>query len=178
MRWSGWTCCAGPPSVLYGQGNPGGLIDMISKRPTWTNFGEFNLEAGSFDNYSASFDFGGPTSPDSKVAYRLTGLARTTGTQTDFVDMDRYLLAPSFTFQPDASTSFTLLAMVQYDTPNSTVGLPAQYTLQSLNGLKLSRNTYLGDPDFNSSSRTLSSVAMNSATPSTTTSPSARTPAT
>lgn len=148
----------GPASVLYGQGNPGGLIDMISKRPTWTNFGEFNLEAGTFDNYSASFDFGGPTSPDSKVAYRLTGLARTTGTQTDFVDMDRYLLAPSFTFQPDASTSFTLLAMVQFDTPNSTVGLPAQYTLQSLNGLKLARNTYLGDPDFNSSSRTLSSV--------------------
>ncbi|WP_035715343.1 TonB-dependent siderophore receptor [Azorhizobium doebereinerae] len=148
----------GPSSVLYGQGNPGGLINMVSKRPTWTNFGEFNLEAATYDRYTASFDFGGPTAKDSNVAYRITGLGRLADTQTDYVENDRFLFAPSLTFRPDASTELTVLAMVQYDTPDSTVGLPNQYTLQSLNGLRASRSLYLGDPDFNASSRTLSTL--------------------
>ncbi|GGF56314.1 TonB-dependent receptor [Azorhizobium oxalatiphilum] len=148
----------GPSSVLYGQGNPGGLINLVSKRPTFTNFGEFNLEAATFDRYTASFDIGGVIGPDNKVSYRLTGLGRLADTQTDYVNDDRYLFAPSITFRPDGATELTVLAMVQYDTPDNTVGLPNQYTLQSLNGLRASRSTYLGDPDFNYASRTLSTI--------------------
>ncbi|MGU3493806.1 TonB-dependent siderophore receptor [Xanthobacteraceae bacterium A53D] len=148
----------GPASVLYGQGNPGGLINLVSKRPTWTNFGEFNLEAGTFDRYTASFDFGGPVSPDSKWAYRITGLGRLADTQTDYVSDDRYLFAPAVTFRPDGATELTVLAMIQYDEPMSTVGLPNQYTLQAINGLRAPKNLYLGDPDFNYSARTLATI--------------------
>ncbi|WP_454918345.1 TonB-dependent siderophore receptor [Xanthobacter sediminis] len=145
----------GPASVLYGQGNPGGLIDMISKRPTFTTFGEVQAQAGSFDRYTGAFDLGGVLGPD--FAYRLTGLARDGGTQTDDVDDNRLFFAPAFTWRPEKDTSFTLLANIQYDQAGATVGLPTQYTVSPFQNL-LSPSLYLGDPDFDSSSRTLASV--------------------
>ncbi len=148
----------GPSSVLYGQGNPGGLINMVSKRPIWETFGEFNLQAATYDNFSGSFDFGGPTFKGSDVAYRITGLVRDSGSQTNDVSNDRYYFAPALTFRPNADTSLTVLASIQYDTPDATVGLPNQYTLQSLNGLRAARSLYLGDPNFNASSRTLATM--------------------
>lgn len=145
----------GPASVLYGQGNPGGLIDMISKRPTFTTFGEVQAQAGSFDRYSGAFDLGGVVGPD--FAYRLTGLARAGGTQTDDVDDNRLFFAPAFTWKPEKDTSFTLLANVQYDQSGTPVGLPTQYTVSPFQNL-LSRSLFLGDPDYDASSRTLASV--------------------
>lgn len=151
----------GPSSVLYGQGNPGGLINMISKRPVFRSFGEVNGLAGTFDRYVGSFDVGGAigeTPESATVAYRLTGLVRQSGTQTDDVDDDRYFIAPAVTFKPDDATSLTLLASLQYDEPDSPVGLPAEYTVLAPQGRRLSRSLYLGDPGFDSSNRTLTNL--------------------
>ncbi len=148
----------GPASVLYGQGNPGGLIDMISKRPTWTPFGEIQGQIGTFDRYTGSFDFGGPMTPGSTVAYRLTGLVREGGTQTNYVDDNRYFFAPAITWKPADDTSFTILANFQNDQAGSPVGLPNQYTVDASGRNALSRSLFLGDPSFNDSDRTLWSI--------------------
>jgi outer membrane receptor protein involved in Fe transport len=75
----------GPSSALYGQTEPGGLINMISKRPTDT----FHLEAlttfGSFDRRQAAFVVGGPLDPKGEFLYRVVGLGRLSDSQTDFV---------------------------------------------------------------------------------------------
>ena len=148
----------GPSSVLYGQGNPGGLIDMVSKRPVFERFGEVNLQAGSYDRYTGSFDLGGPVLGRDDLAYRLTGLIRDGGTQTDHVEDNRYFFAPAVTWQPSAVTSLTVLANIQYDEPSTPVGLPLEYTLDSENGYSAPRSLYLGDPDYNTSARTLASL--------------------
>ncbi|WP_244642138.1 TonB-dependent siderophore receptor [Chelatococcus reniformis] len=148
----------GPASVLYGQGNPGGLINLVSKRPVWTPFGEVNAEAATFGRYTGSFDFGGPTYPGSDVAYRLTGLVRNGGSQQDFVDDDRYYFAPSLTWRPSAATSLTILANIQYDKSYSPIGVPPEYSLNALKGFRIPRSLYLGEPSFDASSRTLASV--------------------
>ncbi|QTL04751.1 TonB-dependent siderophore receptor [Aquabacter sp. L1I39] len=145
----------GPASVLYGQGNPGGLIDMISKRPTFTTFGEVQGEIGTFDRYSGAFDIGGVWGTD--LAYRFTGLARQSGTQTDNVDDNRLFFAPAITWKPSDDTSFTVLANVQHDTSGTPVGLPSQYTVSPLKNL-LSPNLFLGDPSYDSSDRTMASI--------------------
>ncbi|WP_159719029.1 TonB-dependent siderophore receptor [Geminicoccus flavidas] len=147
----------GPSSVLYGQGNPGGMINLISKRPTWESFGEVNAEAGTFDRYTGSFDLGGPVGEGGQFAYRLTGLARDGGTQQRHVDDDRLFLAPALTWAPTDATSFTLLTSIQYDHPYSPMGLPNQYTVGP-DSNRLGRRTYLGEPDFDSSNRTLGSI--------------------
>lgn len=148
----------GPASVLYGQGNPGGLINMISKRPVWEPFAEIQGQAGSFDRYSGAFDLGGALSPGASVAYRLTGLVRQGGTQTDYVDDDRYFFAPALTWKPSDDTSFTILANIQNDKAGTPVGLPPQYTVGPPARNLLSRSLFLGDPSFNNSDRTMSSA--------------------
>ncbi len=145
----------GPASVLYGQGNPGGLIDMISKRATFTNFGEVQGDIGTFDRYTAAFDIGGVLGTD--FSYRLTGLARQSGTQTDYVDDNRYFFAPTFTWKPSDDTSFTVLASIQRDEAGTPVGLPQTYTVGPLTNL-LATNTFLGDPSYDDSTRTLTNI--------------------
>lgn len=105
----------GPASVMFGQGNPGGLINMISKRPTFEKFGEIGVQAGSYDTYGTYFDFGVPVAESDQFAYRLTGMVRKAGTQTDYLDNDRYFIAPAFTWKPDEDTKLTILTSFQHD---------------------------------------------------------------
>ena len=149
----------GPSSVLYGQGNPGGLINLVSKRPMWTSFGQAQVEGGTFDRYSAAFDVGGPVAGTTDFAYRLTGLARDSGAQQNFVDDDRYFLAPSLTWKPSNDTTFTVLASIQHDKADTPIGLPLEYTLNAATtGQRVSRNLYLGDPSLKNSSRTQANI--------------------
>lgn len=147
----------GPASVMYGQGNPGGMINMISKRPTFESFGEIGVQGGSYETYGSVFDIGGALGEDSDFAYRLTGLARNAGAQTDNLENDRYFIAPALTWQPDEDTKLTVLASIQHDNPSTPSGLPPQYTLNAT-GLRLSRDFYVGDPSFDDSSRTLANL--------------------
>lgn len=148
----------GPASVLYGQGNPGGLIDFISKRPLWKDYREVNVEGATFDRYTGSFDFSGVIPNTTDFAYRLTGLVRQGGTQMDHVKDDRYFIAPAFTWRPSTDTTFTLLSSFQHDRSNSPIGLPNEYTVNASSDNRLSRSTYLGEPSFDKSDRTLSNV--------------------
>ena len=147
----------GPASVMYGQGNPGGIIDMISKRPVFETFGEVGVQAGSFDTYGSFFDIGGTLGQDSDLAYRLTGLVKNAGAQTDNLDNDRYFIAPALTWQPDEDTKLTILTSVQHDNPSTPSGLPPQYTLNAT-GYQLPRDFYVGDESFDESSRTLTNL--------------------
>ncbi|MGE7368430.1 TonB-dependent siderophore receptor [Neorhizobium sp. NPDC001467] len=147
----------GPASVMYGQGNPGGMTNMISKRPTFETFGEIGVQAGSYDYHGAFFDFGGTVADSDTLAYRLTGMGRKSGEQTDFLDDDRYFIAPALTFKPDEDTSLTILTSLQHDNPSTPSGLPPSLTLNATS-FRLPRDFYVGDRGFDRSSRTLANL--------------------
>ena len=151
----------GPSSVLYGQTVPGGLVNMVSKRPTETPFGEVNLSAGSHDRFQGGFDLGGPLTEDGTLLYRVTGLVRNSDTEIDHVGDDRYFIAPALTWRPTADTSLTLLGRFQYDQNSSPIGLPAQGTLlPNVNG-RIPRSRFAGEPDYNRSDVTQTSIGWN-----------------
>lgn len=144
----------GPASVMYGQGNPGGLINQISKRPTFDRFGEVGIGIGSDDRYETFFDIGGAVSEGSDFAYRLTGLGRNAHLQTDYLTDDRYFIAPALTWQPDEDTRLTILTSFQHDKPSAPSGLPYQLTLNAdASGYRLPRDFSTGDPGFDKSDR-------------------------
>ncbi len=147
----------GPASVLYGQGNPGGLINLSSKRPTFERFGEVGAQIGSFDYYQSMFDIGGPVADSDSFAYRLTGLARNAHAQTDNLQNDRYFIAPALTWQPDEDTKLTVLASYQHDNPSSPSGLPPALTYFRP-GNMLDRSFYVGDPSFDTSNRKFTNI--------------------
>jgi iron complex outermembrane receptor protein len=148
----------GPSSVLYGQSVPGGLVNMVSKRPTDDKFGEVNLQAGSHDRYQGSFDLGGPLDPDGKFLYRLTALGRDSGTQMDDVDDDRWFVAPALTWKPTSDTKLTLLGRFQHDEAQSPPGLPAFGTLYGSPFGDISTSFHPGEPTFSDSQLELSSI--------------------
>jgi iron complex outermembrane receptor protein len=139
----------GPSSVLYGQNTPGGILNFVSKRPSPVPFHEVEGGVGSEDRFEGKFDLSGPIDEEGQFQYRLTGLARTGDTQVDFVDQDRFFIAPSFTWQPDEDTTFTFLSHYQRDNTGWTIQFyPAEGTvLPNPNG-KIPLGRFTGEPDF------------------------------
>lgn len=100
----------GPAAATYGYGSPGGIVDLTSKRPLFTSFGEVQLQVGNFARRQGNFDVGGPVAgSNDTLAYRLTGVFRDSKTFPNSRD-DRIDIAPAFTYRPDASTDFTFLS--------------------------------------------------------------------
>lgn len=114
----------GPNGVLYGETNPGGIVNAITKRPTFDPLRSGFVSYGSFDTVEAGFDVGGPLGADGTLAYRLTGFYRDGATSMDNSVDDRALIAPALTWQPDDRTSFTLLTNFQRDRNTPAVYLP------------------------------------------------------
>lgn len=145
----------GPASVLYGQGEPGGIINLVAKRPTFEKFGEIGVEVGNRDRYQIKLDAG---DVHDTVSYRITALGRLADGQQDFTSDDRLYLAPSFTWAPDEDTSLTLLGSLQRDTGTSPLGLPQAGTLDfNPNGV-IPVSRYIGEPDFNDNKSLLATV--------------------
>lgn len=138
----------GPSSVLYGQNQPGGLVNLVTKRPPSQQMREVVLNYGSYDRMQAQADFGGPIGDDGKLKYRLTGLWRNSDTQVDFVSDDRYFIAPALTFTPSDKTTWTLLGDFQHDETGWSQFLPSQGTLTSNPHGDIDRSLFVGEPDY------------------------------
>ncbi|SMF97449.1 iron complex outermembrane recepter protein [Methylomagnum ishizawai] len=139
----------GPSSVLYGQNPPGGLVNLVSKRPTLEPLHQVELLGGSFGRVQGAVDLGGPLDDSGQFLYRLTALGRGSDTQVDHAKDDRYFVAPSFTWRPDADTSFTLLTHYQKDEAgNSMQFLPPQGSLQPNPNGRIPTSRFLGEPDY------------------------------
>lgn len=151
----------GPSSVLYGQSGPGGLVNMVSKRPLATPFREIQLQTGSYGRLQGAFDLSGPIDPQGQFLYRLTGLGRMSETQTDFIDDDRLFVAPAFTWRPSADTTLTVMGQYlrERDGKTSFNYLPTSGTLypNRVNG-RLPWNRYAGEPGFDRFERDQGSI--------------------
>ena len=66
----------GPASVLYGQASPGGVVNVVSKRPTTEPLREVQLQLGSNHRTQIAADFSGPIDAEGKLSYRLTAVGR------------------------------------------------------------------------------------------------------
>lgn len=144
----------GPASVLYGQNQPGGIVNMVSKRPSETPVHQVVLEAGTYEHKSAAIDLSGPLDEQGQFLYRLTALANDGQDEINYVENKRQFIAPSFTWRPNDDTSVTLFAQYQKDkgVPEAQ-GLPASGTLWANPNGKIKRDLFIGEPDSNQYNR-------------------------
>ena len=129
----------GPVSVLYGKSNPGGLLNMVSKRPTTEPLKEVQFKMGTDSLFQTGFDFSDALDDDGVYSYRLTGLARSANAQQQSAEEQRYAIAPSFSWRPDDKTNFTFLSYFQNEPETGYYGwLPKEGTVSKLpNGSRL-----------------------------------------
>jgi len=145
----------GPSSVLYGQNQPGGLVNLVTKRPPSRQLRELVLSYGSFSRRQAAADFGGPIgTDDNTLRYRLTGLYRRSDTQVKFVPDDRWFIAPALTWTPTSQTTWTVLGDYQKDKTGWSQFLPSQGTFRPNPNGRIPRDTFTGEPGYDFFNRT------------------------
>ncbi len=147
----------GPSGALYGQTAPGGVVNIVTKRPTETRHGEFMVQGAGFTdlehwNWQAAGDLSGPLSEG--LSGRIVGLARDGDTQVDDVKIARYYVSPSLTWRPSDKTTWTLLGQYQRDEGGATFQfLPALGSLRASNGRYIANDANIGEPDWNTFNR-------------------------
>lgn len=97
----------GPAGFMIGNGDPSGMYNVVTKKPTGNNRGEVSFTTGSFDLYRTSIDFDRKLTEDGKLLFRLNGAAQTKGSFRPFEKNDRYTLAPSLSYQISNKTKLT-----------------------------------------------------------------------
>lgn len=138
----------GPASVLYGRTVPGGLVNLVSKRPQATPYREASVQTSGFGGIQGAIDMTGPLTEDGTWSYRLTGLAKNMGTQIDHERDKQLMLAPTLTWSPTDQTSFTVYGYLQRDRPVfSPRFYPAVGTLLPNPSGQIPRDLFLGEPD-------------------------------
>lgn len=140
----------GPASVLYGQGSPGGLVNVVSKLPEADHIDEVVLQYGGFDHKQAAADLGGTIGGSDNWLYRVIGVYRDSDTQVDFAEDDIRVLAPSITWRPVEGTNITLLANIQEnDSEAGAQFVPIDGTLRpAANGEFIDSEDFFGEPSF------------------------------
>ena len=95
----------GPASVLYGQVEPGGVVNFVTKQPLSSPYYAAELTAGSFSFYRGTIDLSGPLTTDKKLLYRLNVAYENSGSFRDFYHQDIFSVSPVITYKPSENTT-------------------------------------------------------------------------
>ncbi|QXI53070.1 TonB-dependent siderophore receptor [Pseudomonas alvandae] len=149
------TVLRGPSSSVYGQTPPGGMLDMVSRRPQYEQANEVEFQAGSNEHKQINFDSTGKIDDQGQFLYRVSGVVRDSNAPVDHIPDKRYNIAPSLTWNIDDDTHLTLISQYTRDDTGITGQfLPLQGTKIDSAAGKISHHKNLGDPDWEFYDRT------------------------
>lgn len=132
----------GPSSVLYGRGEPGGIINIVTKQPQAERYNSIEQIFGSYNYYRTMVDSTGPLDKDKKFLYRINAAYENRQSYRDFLYLQRYFVAPTFTWLAGNNTTITVEGEYIHDKSNIDQGFPAIGNRIA----PLPRNRYLGEP--------------------------------
>ncbi|WP_304344484.1 TonB-dependent siderophore receptor [Chryseobacterium koreense] len=135
----------GANAMLYGNVGPGGIINLITKKPRFNFGGSVALNAGSWNTYKPTVDIFGPLSK--KVAFRINGTYEYADSFRDVVNSQKQYFNPSFAFNIGENTQIIVEGdyLKHHFTPDFGVGSLSDFqTGISTLETGLSRNQFLG----------------------------------
>lgn len=96
----------GGSALLYGNVTPGGILNLVTKTPKFTEGGQLSMQIGSYSFYKPSIDFYGPI--NKSIAYRFNASYENSESFRDYVKNERIYVNPSFLFEISDKTVITL----------------------------------------------------------------------
>jgi iron complex outermembrane receptor protein len=114
----------GAGSVLYGRSEPGGVINLVTKRPQATPYHSIQQQFGSYGFYRTAVDSTGAISSDDKLLYRVNLSYENADSFRDFVTTDSFFIAPSLTWNISDKTQANLDIEYQHFNDTSDSGVP------------------------------------------------------
>ncbi len=114
----------GPAAVLYGRGSSGGLINRVTKKPSFgETSGEVTLSLGSHSHKRVEADVSAPVGE--AMAFRLNAAAEDSGSYRDQQFIKRHSFAPSLAWKLGAQTDLLLQYTNARDQRITDFGIPA-----------------------------------------------------
>jgi len=98
----------GPAAVLFGRIEPGGLVNLVTKKPRDEAYYSVEQRFGSYDFYRTEWDATNAITADKSLIYRFTGAYQNNKSFRDFNFNDRVLVNPSLTWRPSDATEMSL----------------------------------------------------------------------
>lgn len=135
----------GPASVLYGNSEPGGLLNMVTKKPFGENYTNLGITTGSWGLARLTADINRPLDADGDVMLRFNTAFQSADSFRDFIYDDRVVIAPVLSLRLTEDTWVTLEgSFFHYTTGNDTGIQPVDGDLRAL-----PRSRNLNDPTAN-----------------------------
>jgi len=136
----------GPASALYGRGSIGGGINIVTKKPLPDSHREITLNLGSFKHVQSGVDASGPLNNSKSARYRLIGEYERRDSFIDFIEIEKYQIAPSLQFDLGSSSTLTLQSDYRYHKQPRYLGLPLYGTIVGTDDIKLPLGRFLSEP--------------------------------
>lgn len=133
----------GPAASLYGRGDPGGLVNIVSKRPQADAFSHFKASAGSWDRYRSSLDVNTPLDDDGRVLSRVNLAVEDNGSFRDYVGSERRIVSPSLSWQLSPDTLLSIDSEFSRTESVFDRGIPAVNNELG----PVSRSSFFGEPN-------------------------------
>ena len=133
----------GPAGFMMSNGDPSGIYNVVTKRPTGQTKGEASLLFGSYDFYRSTLDLDGKLSKDGKLLYRLNVMGQAKRSFRPYEYNDRYSIAPVISYKIDDNTILTAEYIFQH-AKMSDVG--SYYVFSNKGFEKFSRSYTLAEP--------------------------------
>ena len=138
----------GANALLYGNVGPGGVVNMITKKPRFEFGGMLGLSAGSWNSFKPTVDFYGPLTE--KIAFRVNGSYEYADSFRDVVHSEKYYFNPSFAFNIGENTQIIVEGdyIKQSFTPDFGLGTKTNSKTGLTAMTDLGRSVFLGE-DWN-----------------------------
>ena len=97
----------GPASILYGRIDPGGMINLVTKKPQAQPYHMFQQQIGSYDFYRTALDSTSKLNESGSLLYRFNMSYENSGSFREFVQNDRVFFAPVVQWKLSDRTQIT-----------------------------------------------------------------------
>jgi iron complex outermembrane receptor protein len=130
----------GPASALYGRGEPGGTVNIVTRKPRFAPAHSADLSVGSYRTYRGAVDLTGPLSDS--LAYRVNAAHEQGDSFRDVVTSERTLVSPSFIWLVGDATTLS------YEIEASRQRTPFDRGIPAIKGVlgAVPASRFLGEP--------------------------------
>ena len=135
----------GSNAMLYGNVGPGGIVNLITKKPKFEFGGAVGFSAGSWNSYKPTVDIYGPLSKN--IAFRVNGAYEYAESFRDLVESKKNYFNPSFLFNLSENTQLIVEGDYLYHTFTPDFGIGSvtdNATGISRLATEIDRNQFLG----------------------------------
>ncbi|MGO3161903.1 TonB-dependent receptor [Sphingobacterium sp. JB170] len=129
----------GPAGFMLAQGEPGGMFNVVTKKPLSYKHASIEFMTGSYGLYRTSVDVGAPLSE--KVSYRLNVMGQKSGTHVNYGQNNRFSIAPVIQYKASDRTNVTL----EYNMDVAGL-LATNNVMPTVDRQPLPRDLLVGDP--------------------------------